>query len=106
MKSNRTLLFLATSLIALFLLSGFAFAQSTATLTGTVNDSTGAVVTNAHVTAVNTGTNTSRSVQTDSTGNYLMPSLQIGNYRVEVEASGMGHQVVNDLVLEVGRTVA
>ena len=84
-----------------------SFAQSTtATLQGTVTDQTGAVVPNADVKIVNPATNLVRSTKTDSTGNYLVPALPIGTYSIEVNASGLGRQVVTGLVLEVGRTVA
>ena len=66
----------------------------------------GAVVPNAQVTAVNIATNTTRVTQTDASGNYLLPSLPIGTYRLEVQASGMGRQVMTGLVLDVGRNVA
>jgi hypothetical protein len=85
---------------------GAALAQSTlGTIQGTVTDNSGAVVTNATVTVTNTNTNFSRSVTTDATGNYSLAQLPLGPYRIEVQSSGMGKQLVNNLVLEVGRTV-
>lgn len=94
-------------LLLLIAFCGAALAQSgTGTIQGTVTDNTGAVVPNAKVTATNINTNVTRTDTTDATGNYSFPSMQLGPYRLQVEAPGMGKQVVNNLVLEVGRTVA
>jgi hypothetical protein len=93
--------------LLLIALCGGVLAQSgTGTIQGTVTDNSGAVLPSAKVTVTNINTNVTRSDVTDSTGNYSFPSLALGPYRVQVEASGMGKQVVNNLVLEVGRTVA
>jgi hypothetical protein len=80
--------------IALFLVSfGFrdtASAQVTyATVHGTVTDSSGAVIPNATVTALNTSTGIKTTVNTDSHGYYILPQLQIGGpYTVTIEAQG------------------
>ena len=99
--------FLFCLLLVLSFATAASFAQSTtATLQGTVTDQTGAVIPNAEVKATNPATNITRVTKTDSTGNYLLPALPIGTYNVEVQAAGLGRQVVTGLVLEVGRTVA
>ncbi len=91
--------------LALVLASGLIHAQSTAALQGTVVDSSGAALQGARVTARNTGTGEDRTTQTDDQGAYLLPSLPIGNYRVEVNAPGLQTTSASGLVLEVGRTV-
>src|SRR5579872_5888016 len=48
-------------------------AQSTASITGTVTDATGAVVPNATVTVRNEATGEERTTQTDSAGLYVVP---------------------------------
>ena len=69
-----------------FLLSASAeigFSQtSTATLTGIVQDSTGAIVPNVAVTATNTDRNTIQTTRTNETGAYVIPALNAGNYSV------------------------
>ncbi len=87
------------------LFTGAAFAQSTATIQGTVLDATGASVPNAAVTVRNQNTGEERATQTDASGSYLVPSLPVGTYRIEVKASGMKTIIASDLVLEVGSTV-
>lgn len=58
-----------------------AWAQSTASLSGTVTDPSGAVVPNAQVTVHSLGTGANRVVKTDSDGIYVVPSLQPGDKR-------------------------
>src|SRR5260370_7441277 len=57
------------------LFTGAAFAQSTATIQGTVLDATGASVPNAAVTVRNQNTAAARATQTDPSGPYLAPPL-------------------------------
>jgi len=76
-------------------------AQSTAALSGTVTDSTGAVVASAKVVVTNQATGVESATQTDTAGAYLFPSLPIGIYRLQVSASGFQSALVADLRLEV-----
>jgi hypothetical protein len=98
---------LTTSFLSLllFLLSSPALAQSTATVQGAVTDPKGDVIPNAKVVVRNQGTALERTTQTDSDGNYQVASLPVGNYRVEVQATGFQTSVINNLSVEVGRTV-
>ena len=61
---------------------------STGAVTGTVIDSTRAVVPGAEVTVVNEGTGEVRKVTTGTAGTYLVPLLPPGSYRVEVSKGG------------------
>src|ERR1700680_2163296 len=82
------------------LLSFFArAAEVTATISGTVNDSTGAVVPKATVPLTNTGTSVSRTVLTDSGGLYLFTLIPIGTYRLTVEQAGFRKYVRDGIVL-------
>ena len=56
------------------------FAQAVGTISGTVTDSTGAVVPGAVVTATNVGTTAVREAVTDQAGRYVLPLLPIGTY--------------------------
>lgn len=57
-------------------------------ISGTVTDSTGAVVRSASVTATNTATNVSRTVQSDAAGFYRVGALDAGTYDVVVTMQG------------------
>ncbi|MGH9755967.1 MAG: carboxypeptidase regulatory-like domain-containing protein [Blastocatellia bacterium] len=96
-------IFLLSLMLAAF--SSSAFAQSTATLQGSVTDQSGAAVSGAKVIVRNQATGFERIVQTDSDGNYQAAALQPGVYRVETQAQGFGPQAINDLALEVSRIV-
>src|SRR5712671_2713007 len=58
------------------------------TITGTVTDSSGAVVPNAKVTAKATTTGGERSTTTSGEGDYTIPELPAAPYQVTVEAQG------------------
>src|ERR1700694_4858187 len=60
----------------------------TGALTGTVSDSSGAVVSNATVTVVSADTGQSRTATTGGDGSYTFNLLQPGNYRLKFEATG------------------
>src|SRR5262249_3340828 len=79
--------------------------QSTAILLGRVVDSAGAVVGGVGITVRNPATSLERFAQTDSEGNYQIADLPVGPYRVEVHALGFQTEVVDNLVVEVGRSV-
>jgi Carboxypeptidase regulatory-like domain len=85
--------------------AGHAFAQSTASIQGTVTDATGAAVPNATVTVRNEGTGQERVAQSDAAGAYLVASLPVGRYRIEVKSSGMQTMALTGLDLSVGTTV-
>src|ERR1044071_7716774 len=94
----------ALAMFALLISNLSALAQSTATIQGEVMDESGAVVVKAKIVARNTATGVERTTETDSAGNYLIASLPVGNYRLEIQAQGFQSVVVNDLILEVGKT--
>lgn len=63
-------------------------AQVTATISGTVEDTSGAAVPGAVVTVTNIETGLTRNLQTDETGNYKSLSLPVGRYEVRAEKTG------------------
>jgi len=84
---------LGISLFLLFTLP--VFAQTiTGDLSGDTTDRTGAVLPNVTVTAVNTETNFSRSTTTNEAGNYRIPGLPIGPYKITATAEGFKSEVI------------
>ena len=75
-----------------FLLLFFCMPRSvlsqTASITGTVKDSTGAAVPQARITSHNRATSATRSTITDDSGIYRITSLPPGNYDVLIEKAG------------------
>ncbi|HVG27186.1 MAG TPA: carboxypeptidase-like regulatory domain-containing protein [Acidobacteriaceae bacterium] len=82
-----------------------ASAQSTATLSGTVTDPSGAAVPGAHVSIHSLATGADRQIDTDSAGLYTAPSLQPGDYKVQATASGFSAYTVQKLNLSVDQRV-
>ncbi|MFY9802070.1 MAG: TonB-dependent receptor [Candidatus Acidiferrales bacterium] len=82
--------FFCVSILAfLFLGATSTFAQGTsASLTGQVTDSSGAVVPGASVTATNTATNLMQTAITNGDGVYIVAPLPPGHYKLTVEAKG------------------
>ncbi|HEV2234880.1 MAG TPA: carboxypeptidase-like regulatory domain-containing protein [Terriglobia bacterium] len=73
----------------LFCGAQWAMAQeTTGTISGTVSDSTGAMVPKATVTITNEKTGQKRVVQTNDTGFFTAPELPVGSYSVSASATG------------------
>src|SRR5438067_6419430 len=88
----------------LVMLNTLAFGQSsTANILGNVTDQSGAAVAGATVTISNTGTGLQRVTQTDASGNYAVPTLPVGNYKVEAKSPGLQTQVANNVELQVNQ---
>jgi hypothetical protein len=77
------------------------WSQSTASITGTVTDPSGAVVPGAHVTVHSIATGEDRVISTDSAGLYVVPSLVPGDYSIQVTATGFGPYKLQKLTLQV-----
>ncbi|HET9316630.1 MAG TPA: carboxypeptidase regulatory-like domain-containing protein, partial [Vicinamibacteria bacterium] len=85
-------------------LASTAHAQApTGTILGNVKDGTGAAVPGADVTATHLGTQFSRSAQTDATGQYSIPLLPVGDYKLEVALPGFKTYSRTGINIEVGR---
>ena len=77
------------------------WAQSTAQISGTVKDQTGAVLPGVEVSVTQTGIGLKRSAVTDETGSYILTSLPIGPYRFEATLPGFRTYVQTGIVLQV-----
>ena len=87
------------------LVNSALYAQSTGTIQGTVADQTGAGVPNAAIAAKNTKTGEERSTVSEGSGFYVLPSLSVGTYRLEVRAPGLQTTAANNLEVSVGSVV-
>src|SRR5260370_7201805 len=95
----RKLLLLAVS-FALCLVS-IGMAQTiTGSITGTVTDSTGAVVPNVTITATNTSTNLKYDTKTNEAGLYNLQFLPIGQYPLSTEAPAFKTTVLGPFGLQ------
>jgi carboxypeptidase family protein len=89
------------SVIGLGMLGSAAYGQSAATIAGTVSDPTGAIVQNARVTLTNESNGFVRSATSNDAGIYSAPDLEVGVYRIEVQAPGFKDYVQKDITLNV-----
>jgi len=81
------------------------FAQNDrGTLTGTVQDPANAMVPNAPVTAINMATGAESRTVTTGTGNYTIPSLPAGNYKLTVEVAGFKKFTQEGIEVQVAQT--
>src|SRR5262245_56101317 len=76
-----------------------------ATITGTVTDQSGSAVSQAKIRAVHVATSVERRTITTSEGAYTIPALPVGEYRLEIEASGFRTLVRTGIPLSAGSTV-
>src|SRR5712691_761682 len=79
-----------------------AWAQATtAQVSGTVKDQSGAVLPGVEVTVTQTATGSKRSTVTNETGNYVLASLPLGPYMLEASLPGFKAYVQTGIVLQV-----
>src|SRR5262250_2502050 len=77
------------------------WAQATAQISGTVKDPSGAVLPGADVTATQTETGVVRTTVSNETGSYVIPTLPLGPYKLEVSLPGFRTFVQAGIVLQV-----
>src|SRR5215475_12255514 len=78
-----------------------AWAQATAQISGTVRDASGAVLPGADITATQTETGIVRSTVSNETGSYVIPTLPLGPYKLEVSLPGFRTFVQAGILLQV-----
>ncbi|MBI4456645.1 MAG: TonB-dependent receptor [Acidobacteria bacterium] len=76
---------------------------TTATISGTVKDDTGAVLPGVSVTIKHLDTGRTRAVISDDAGRYHGPNLELGNYEVQAELAGFQTAVRSGIKLSVGQ---
>ena len=82
-----------------------AVGQTFGEVTGTVSDSSAAIVAGAVVTLINTETSQARKVETNETGNYTIPFVPPGVYQIRVEKPGFKSATRSDVRVQVADSV-
>jgi hypothetical protein len=93
--------------LAVLFSSGSAVAQQTVTsaaLSGIVQDASGALVTDAELTATHVATNQQKTAKTDYDGRYRFPYLPVGDYKLAINAPGF-EPFGQELTLTIGQAV-
>ncbi|MGA2728820.1 MAG: carboxypeptidase-like regulatory domain-containing protein [Terracidiphilus sp.] len=75
--------------------------RDAASLEGRVVDSSGAVIANASVVAMDTATNFAYRVQSDATGAWTISPVRIGTYTLTISAPGFKQAIVGPITLDV-----
>jgi hypothetical protein len=100
---GRPILVLMILLVVLFLPVPVAAQYTTASLSGTIVDPSGAAVPAATVTVQNTQTGYTRTMKTGISGDYLFPALPVGEYTLTVVKSGFETYMQKGIILTVNR---
>src|SRR5260370_28582889 len=88
--------------VLLFSLSLFSQVNS-GTISGVVQDSSGALIAGATITIRHVDTGTARTVTSDEGGRYIAPVLPLRNYELQAQQSGFQTEIRKGITLTVGR---
>src|SRR5689334_17291691 len=92
------------SVCSFLLFAATAFGQATtATISGTVADATGAAVAGAKITATEIDTNVARSVNSVADGTFSILFLPVGKYKVDIDAKGFKKFEQTGIVIDGNR---
>jgi hypothetical protein len=100
---KRTAVKFALLTPVLLLFSAIGVTQDTASLTGTVQDGTGAVIAGAQVALKNTANGMTRELKTNSSGEYVAAGLPPGQYDISASAGGFRKFQATGVVLRVAQ---
>ena len=92
---------LVAVLCSVFSLCPLLYSQANGSLSGTVADKTGSVVSGATVKITSQGTGVTREVKTDGSGHYIAPFLAVAIYTIRVESQGFQTTEQKDIRLQV-----
>ena len=92
-------------LIGIFVPTAIMAQIDTGGITGTVHDTTGAVIPNAKITLTNNATEVKTSTVSTSTGTYSLSGIMPGTYTLKGEAPGFQTFVVDGLQVQVQNTL-
>src|SRR5437016_12263605 len=92
---------LVLALVVVVLADSTVWAQSTAQITGTVKDASGAVLPGGEVTETHIETWIARMTVSNETGAYVLPNLVTGAYKFEASLPGFRTFVQTGIVLQV-----
>ena len=97
----------ASAVILIFGLTAPVCAQyTTARLSGIVSDPSGAVVAGATITVQDIGTGYTQTTVSTASGQYLFPSLPVGDYQITLSMAGYTRYVQKGVVLSVGQAAS
>ena len=106
MKTSRKFVLFGAALAFLLGIAGTLRAQTaTGEITGTVTDTSGAVVPQVKVTVTNQQTNSTRETMTNDAGAYTVTLLPVGVYTISAQKTGFRIAKQTDITLNVAQTI-
>jgi hypothetical protein len=104
-KSNLALSLLAV-MLTVFLLPAPAHAQLTrGAISGTIRDTTGAVIADAAITVTNVNTNQARTGTTNGEGFYRFAAVEPGSYKITIQKAGFAGAEARDIIVRTSQEV-
>jgi hypothetical protein len=103
--TNRLAAFLLVAVAFMAILAFAPVAQAqydNGSLLGTIKDSSGAPIANASVTVTDIATGIATQTKTNSNGDYEVPTLHVGSYRISATAQGFSEAVAQNIAVSVG----
>ncbi len=95
------------SLLLVVLFAAAALAQtSRGVVSGTITDSSGAVIPGAEVVLTNVGTSVPRTSATNSEGFYRFDAVNLGQYKISINATGFGATIKTGITVNANQTSA
>ena len=106
-QSRSTIVILALSILYALAMPNVAHAQAVAIaqVSGNVTDQSGSAIPNAQVDMTEVDKQAVHTATTNSQGQYVLPSLPVGPYRMEVKANGFKNYVQTGIVLQVNQNI-
>ncbi|HEY2040696.1 MAG TPA: carboxypeptidase-like regulatory domain-containing protein, partial [Edaphobacter sp.] len=95
---------LAITFFLIFSSAGLIFAQSMdrQQITGTITDATGAAVPDADIVVTNEATGATRTVKSNSDGNFTVLNIPVGTYSIATTANGFKKSVLAGVNVDIG----
>ncbi len=98
------LFFVAFAILGVLVPKAFAQQSATASISGTVKDSNGALVTGSQVTVTQKATGIRREATSNGDGFFVITNLAAGAYEIKVRAKGFADKIISSVNLQVGQT--
>src|SRR6516162_541921 len=106
MKKSNLVLSLLAVMLTVFLLPSLAHAQLTrGAISGTVRDTTGAVIADAAITVTNVNTNQVRTAATNGEGFYRFAAIEPGTYKIAIQKAGFAGAEARDIIVRTSQEV-
>lgn len=106
MQFRKLAVFAFFPLLVAFLVSSATAQTNQGSIAGNVSDPTGALVSNAKITAKDVNTGATYETVSSSAGAYRLPNLNIGTYNLTVTAPGFKTATLNNVVVQTATTAA